>query len=281
MTPKHLYPPLQGLGLRLSYGDKVIVPNLSIALPAQQLSVIIGPNGCGKSTLLHAFSRGLRPSAGQILLNQQDLQQQSGKQVAKQMALLTQNSTVSEHMTVYDLVSRGRYPHQTFFKQWSAADEAAVTAALSAAQLLDLQHEALNALSGGQRQRAWLAMALAQQSDLLLLDEPTTYLDIAHQIDVLDLCLRLKNIGKTVVMVLHDLNLALRYADYLILMKKGNIVASGRPEDIITVANVAAVFGLACRIITDPESGKPLIIPKNRANPYPSDDLNPQPLSTL
>ncbi len=258
--------PLQGLGLRLSYGDRIIVPNLSVSVPPQQLTVIIGPNGCGKSTLLHAFSRGLMPSAGHILLNQQDLHRQPGKQVAKQLALLAQNSTVAEHLTVYDLVSRGRYPHQSFFKQWSEADEVAVTAALVAAQLQDLQHELLSALSGGQRQRAWLAMALAQQSDLLLLDEPTTYLDIAHQVDVLDLCLRLKDGGKTIVMVLHDLNQALRYADYLILMKQGDIIKLGRPEDIITAANIEAVFGLACRIITDPESGKPLVIPKRNIN---------------
>lgn len=253
---------LQARQLTLSYGDKPIVEGIDLALRDGEFTVIIGPNGCGKSTLLSALSRGMMPQHGEILLDGVSLHQQKPKQVARELALLSQNALLSDSLSVFDLVSRGRYPHQSFLRQWSAEDEQVVNAALSAMDLSAMAQRPVQALSGGQRQRAWFAMTLAQQTPIILLDEPTTWLDIAHQIELLDLCRDLHQQGKTLVMVLHDINQALRYASHLIMMKQGSIVAQGAPQQVVSEASMAEVFGLSCRIIEDPESGKPLIIPR-------------------
>ncbi len=248
--------------LSLAYGKKTIVECLNIAIRDGEFSVIIGPNGCGKSTLLRAISRGITPQHGEILLDERNIRHYKPKAVARELSLLTQGAVITEALTVYDLVSRGRYAHQSFLRQWSAEDEQVVNEALHAVELQDMSHRLVSELSGGQRQRAWFAMTLAQQTPIVLLDEPTTYLDITHQIEMLDLCQRLHLQGKTLVLVLHDINLALRYASHLIMMKDGKIYAEGVPEEIINEQSIADVFGLPCRIICDPESGKPLIIPK-------------------
>ncbi|PKH22766.1 iron-enterobactin transporter ATP-binding protein [Enterobacterales bacterium CwR94] len=259
-----LAPPsrLQARQLTLSYGERPIVEGVDLALRDGEFTVIIGPNGCGKSTLLRAFSRGLLPEKGEIHLDGENLHRYKPRRVARELSLLSQNASLTESLTVFDLVSRGRYPHQTFLRPWSAEDEQVVKAALSAVDLTAMAQRPVNALSGGQRQRAWFAMTLAQQTPIVLLDEPTTWLDIAHQIELLDLCRALHQQGKTLVMVLHDINQALRYATHLVMMKAGQIVAEGKPVDIVTEASMADVFGLKCRIIDDPETGKPLIIPR-------------------
>ncbi|WP_455813604.1 ABC transporter ATP-binding protein [Pseudomonas graminis] len=248
--------------LSLSWGSKRIISEMDFALPQGEFTVIIGPNGCGKSTLLRALSRGMTPSGGEVLLDGKNIQQEKPRQIARELALLTQGPTTGDALTVYDLVARGRYPHQTFFRQWSAEDERVVAQALQAVDLLPLAQRMVAELSGGQRQRVWFAMTLAQQTPIVLLDEPTTYLDIAHQIELLDLCEQLHQQGKTLALVLHDLNLALRYASWLVMMKEGAIYAQGLPQQIVTENSINEVFGLSCRIISDPESGKPLIIPR-------------------
>ncbi|ANI28988.1 iron-enterobactin transporter ATP-binding protein [Yersinia entomophaga] len=248
--------------LSLSYGPRTVVDKLSVGIKNGAFSVIIGPNGCGKSTLLRALSRGLSPQSGCIKLDRQNIQHFRAKALARQLSLLSQGAGVSEALTVFDLVSRGRYAHQSFFRQWSAADDNIVRAAIKAVNLEPLAQQMVSELSGGQRQRAWFAMTLAQHTPIVLLDEPTTYLDIAHQIEMLDLCQQLHQQGKTLVLVLHDINQALRYATHLIMLKEGKIFAEGWPETIVTEESIEAVFGLRCRIITDPESGKPLVIPR-------------------
>lgn len=253
---------LKTQNLSVTYGKNTIIEDLNIAIPNGEFSVIIGQNGCGKSTLLRAISRGITPKYGQILLDERNIQHYKSKKVARELSLLAQGNTITEALTVYDLVSRGRYAHQSFFRQWSAEDEQVINNALYAVELQNMSQRLVSELSGGQRQRAWFAMTLAQQTPIILLDEPTTYLDITHQIEILDLCQRLHLQGKTLVLVLHDINLALRYASHLIMMKNGKIYAEGLPEEIINVQSIADVFGLSCCIICDPESGKPLIIPK-------------------
>lgn len=248
--------------LTLTYGKNTVIEDLNISIRNGELSVIIGQNGCGKSTLLRAISRGVKPKYGEILLDGSNIEHFKSKAVARELSLLAQGNTISEALTVYDLVSRGRYAHQSFFRQWSVEDEQVINDALYAVELQEMSQRLVSELSGGQRQRAWFAMTLAQQTPIILLDEPTTYLDITHQIEILDLCQRLHLQGKTLVLVLHDINLALRYASHLIMMKNGEIYAEGVPEKIINIQSIADVFGLSCRIICDPESGKPLIIPK-------------------
>ena len=251
--------------LDLGYGDRQIVHDLTVEIPTGQVSVIIGANGCGKSTLLRGLARLLTPTGGNVLLDGRSIQSMPSKEVAKIMGLLPQAPTAPEGITVADLVGRGRYPHQGWFRQWTAEDDRAVAEALAATDIVDLAGRPIEEMSGGQRQRVWIAMALAQETDLLLLDEPTTYLDLTHQIDVLDLLTDLnRRRGTTIVIVMHDLNLACRYADHLIAMCDGQIVAEGNPETVITAENMDRVFGLRAQIISDPVSRTPTIIPIGR-----------------
>ena len=225
--------------------------------------MIIGPNGCGKSTLLRALSRMIRPVSGQVTLDGLDLSGMRPKEIARTIATLTQSPVTPSAITVADLVALGRNPHQSIFKQWSASDEAAVTGALAEVSMLEHADRLVEELSGGQRQRVWIAMALAQDTPVLLLDEPTTYLDIAHQIDVLDLCSRLHESGRTLVAVLHDLNLAARYATHIVAMRDGAVVAHGTPDELITPELLRDVFDLEALVIADPETGRPLIVPRD------------------
>jgi len=249
-------------GLRVGYDKRTVIPELDVVIPDGSFTVIVGPNACGKSTLLRSLARLLKPTAGHVLLDGAEISSYPAKEVARRIGLLPQTSIAPDGITVLDLVSRGRYPHQSLLRQWSDADEAAVTDALAATNTTELSARFVDELSGGQRQRVWVAMSLAQQTPLLLLDEPTTFLDIAHQVELLDLFAELNTSGdRTLVAVLHDLNQAARYATHLIAMKDGRIIAQGAPSDIVTADMVHEVFGLRCRILTDPESGTPLVIP--------------------
>jgi ABC-type cobalamin/Fe3+-siderophores transport system ATPase subunit len=253
---------LEVQGLRVGYDKRTVIPELNVVIPDGSFTVIVGPNACGKSTLLRSLARLLKPSAGHVLLDGAQISSYPAKEVARRIGLLPQTSIAPDGITVLDLVSRGRYPHQSLLRQWSAADDAAVTTALAATNTSELSGRFVDELSGGQRQRVWVAMSLAQETPLLLLDEPTTFLDIAHQVELLDLFADLNVTGeRTLVAVLHDLNQAARYATHLIAMKDGHIIAQGAPNDIVTAEMVLEVFGLRCRILTDPESGTPLVIP--------------------
>ncbi|MGW0329739.1 ABC transporter ATP-binding protein [Nocardia sp. NPDC003183] len=248
--------------VRLGYKGTTISDQLSVDIPDGKFTVIIGPNACGKSTLLRALARLLTPESGTVLLDGKPISSYPAKQVARQIGLLPQTSTAPDGIRVADLVARGRYPHQTLLRQWSKADEEAVTSAMTATGVTELSARMVDELSGGQRQRVWIAMVLAQDTPLILLDEPTTYLDIAYQIQLLDLCRSLnRESGRTVVAVLHDLNHAFRYADHLVAMRDGRVVATGAPADIVTAELVDEVFSLRCRIVDDPETGTPLVIP--------------------
>ncbi|WP_367125883.1 ABC transporter ATP-binding protein [Streptomyces phytohabitans] len=255
---------LGGEGLTLAYDQRTIARDLEIAVPDESFTVIIGPNACGKSTLLRALSRMLKPTAGRVLLDGRDIHALPPKQVARTLGLLPQSSVAPDGISVSDLVARGRYPHQGLLRQWSREDERIVAESMRATGVADLADRYVEELSGGQRQRVWIAMALAQETPLLLLDEPTTYLDIAHQIEILDLCAGLHEAGRTVVAVLHDLNHAARYATHLVAMRGGSIVAEGRPSEVLTADLVREVFELPCRVIDDPETGTPLVIPAAR-----------------
>jgi iron complex transport system ATP-binding protein len=250
----------------LAYDHRVVAENLTVAIPDRSFTVIIGPNGCGKSTLLRALARLLRPTAGAVLLDGAAIARLPTRQVARTVGLLPQSPTAPDGITVAELVARGRHPHQGLLRRWSDADERATAQAMAATGVADLADRPVDELSGGQRQRAWAAMALAQETPLLLLDEPTTYLDIAHQVEFLDLCARLhEEQGRTLVAVLHDLNQAARYADHLIVMHEGRIAACGPPPEVVTAELVAQVFDLPCRVIEDPETGGPLVVPRARA----------------
>lgn len=244
------------------YGDRSVLAGLDLEIPDGRLTVVVGPNACGKSTLLRSLARLLAPTTGAVLVDGRPASEYGAKELARVLGLLPQSATAPHGMSVADLVARGRYPHQGLLRQWSRADEEAVAAALDAAGVADLAGRPLDELSGGQRQRAWLAMALAQETPLLLLDEPTTYLDLAHQLEVLDLTRRLVAGGRTVVAVLHELHLAFRYADHLVVMAHGEVVTTGAPADVVTAELVERVYGVRCRIITDPVSGTPLVIPE-------------------
>jgi iron complex transport system ATP-binding protein len=249
----------------LGYGERTVVTELTVRIPDDQVTVIVGPNACGKSTLLRGMARLLRPAAGAVLLDGEAIHKQSTRQVARALGLLPQNPIAPEGVTVVDLVGRGRHPHQGAFRRWSREDEQAVAEALELTDTDGLADRVVDELSGGQRQRVWIAMALAQGTDLLLLDEPTTYLDVAHQVEMLDLLADLnRGRGTTVVMVLHDLNLSARYADHLVAMRDGEIVAEGTPAEVVTEEKVHAVFGLGNRVITDPVSHTPLVVPVGR-----------------
>ncbi|EFM10288.1 ABC transporter related protein [Paenibacillus curdlanolyticus YK9] len=251
--------------LSLSYGGDRIIDSLDLAIPQSRISVLIGPNGCGKSTLLRSMARLLKPLSGAVLLDGHDIAKQSTKDVAKRLAILPQGPTAPEGLTVYQLVKQGRYPHQSWLNQWSREDERMVGEALAATKLEALADRQVDSLSGGQRQRAWIAMTLAQGTNTILLDEPTTYLDMAHQVDVLDLLFELnENKGSTIVMVLHDLNLACRYAHHLIAVRDRGIYAQGAPETIVSQALVKDVFGMDCELLPDPFFGTPLCVPRGR-----------------
>ncbi|MCZ4498293.1 MAG: cobalamin transporter ATPase [Marmoricola sp.] len=253
---------LRAVGLHVGYGDKPVVRDLDLDLLDGAVTTVIGPNGCGKSTLLRALGRLLKPSAGEVMLDGTRIDRLATKKVASQLALLPQTPIAPEGLIVRDLVARGRHPHQSWLRQWSADDEDVVEETLRWTSIEDLADSAVDELSGGQRQRAWIAMALAQQTGLVLLDEPTTYLDLSHQIEVLDLVRMLnRDRGATVVMVLHDLNLAARYSDQLVAMKDGRIVASGKPEDVVTTDLLREVFRLEAQVLEDPVTGKPLVVP--------------------
>lgn len=246
----------------LGYGDRVIVDGLSLEIAPGVVTTVIGPNGCGKSTLLRSLGRLLRPSAGQVVLDGKAISAMRTRDVARIVGMLPQTPVAPEGLTVADLVARGRHPHQSWLRQWSAGDEEEVAAALAQTGIADLADRQLDELSGGQRQRAWISMALAQGTDILLLDEPTTYLDLAHSLEVLDLVDRLHaDYGRTVVMVLHDLNLAIRYSDRLVVMAGGRIVAQGAPAEIVTPELLREVFRLEATVLADPMSGRPLIVP--------------------
>ncbi len=248
--------------LRLGYRGRTISEELSVDIPDGEFTVIIGPNACGKSTLLRALARLLAPESGAVLLDGKQIGSYPAKEVARTIGLLPQTSTAPDGIRVADLVARGRFPHQTLLRQWSRADADAVAAALAATGVTELSARPVDELSGGQRQRVWIAMVLAQETPIILLDEPTTYLDIAHQIQLLELCRSLqRDSGRTVVAVLHDLNHAFRYADHLVAMKDGRVVAAGRPREIVTAELVEEVFALGSRVIEDPETGAPLVIP--------------------
>ncbi|MDY6809300.1 ATP-binding cassette domain-containing protein [Gordonia sp. HNM0687] len=253
---------LRAQGLHVGYDDRTVIADLDIAIPDAQITTIIGPNGCGKSTLLRALSRLLPPRAGTVYLDGDDINRMRPKTVARTLGLLPQNPVAPEGLTVADLVIRGRHPHQRWYQQATAADEAAVAWALEQTETADLADRPIDALSGGQRQRVWIALTLAQETDLLLLDEPTTYLDLAHSVEILDLVHTLRTEhGKTVVMVLHDLNLAARYSDSLFVMRAGQLVAHGRPDEVITAELLDHAFGLQAHVMADPVAGGPMIIP--------------------
>ncbi|MDT1062251.1 ABC transporter ATP-binding protein [Paracoccus sp. CPCC 101403] len=251
--------------LTAGYGDSTILHDLDLVVPSGRITAIVGANGCGKSTLLRTMSRLITPSQGQVLLDGKSVHRYPTRELARSLGLLPQAPIAPEGITVADLVGRGRHPHHGLLSRWSKRDDEAVATALEVTRIADLADRAVDELSGGQRQRVWIAMALAQETELLLLDEPTTFLDVSHQVEVLDLLTDLNQTrGITIVMVLHDLNLAARYADSLVAMAKGRLHAFGPPEEVLTVENVLQVFGLRSRVIPDPISGKPLILPIGR-----------------
>lgn len=262
MTAKHT---LEATGLTLGYGEKDIIEGLDVTIAPGRITAVVGANACGKSTLLRSMSRLLAPRAGQVVLDGKQVHRLPAKSLARILGLLPQSPIAPEGITVADLVGRGRNPHQKLFARWSKADDEAVAEALDATDTAALADRPVDELSGGQRQRVWIAMALAQQTDVLLLDEPTTFLDVAHQIEVLDLLTDLnQRRGTTVVMVLHDLNMAARYADELVAIASGTVHSSGAPADVLTVEMVRDVFGLESRVIEDPTSGTPLMLPLGR-----------------
>lgn len=254
-------------GARFAYERRVVATDLDLELPEDAFTVIVGPNACGKSTLLKALARVVVPDEGRILLDGRDLHRMRTKEIARRIGLLPQGAVTPEGIRVGDLVARGRHPHHSPLRQWSRADDTAVTVAMTSTGVTELAPRYVDELSGGQRQRVWIAMLLAQETPILLLDEPTTYLDIAHQYDVLDLLREQHEVGRAVIAVLHDLNQAARYATHLVVMKDGRIVATGAPSDVLTAELVEQVFGLPCLIAADPVTGTPTVVPLDRRRP--------------
>ncbi|EGT5695855.1 iron-enterobactin ABC transporter ATP-binding protein [Cronobacter sakazakii] len=256
---------LTGEALTLGYGDFRVADGLNVAIPDGKFTAIIGPNGCGKSTLLRTLSRLMKPLGGQVRLDGEAIQHFATKEVARRIGLLAQNASAPGDITVAELVARGRYPHQPLFTRWRDEDERAVQKAMGATGVTALADQSVDTLSGGQRQRAWIAMVLAQETSILLLDEPTTWLDISHQIDLLELlCALNREQGYTLAAVLHDLNQACRYANHLIALRDGKIIAEGAPSEIVDAALIEAIYGLRCMIIEDPVAGTPLVVPLGR-----------------
>jgi iron complex transport system ATP-binding protein len=264
--------PLRGEGLTLSYGEgRTVSDHLDIAVPDHSFTAVIGPNACGKSTLLRALARLLAPERGAVVLDGRDIRDIPSRTVARRLGLLPQTSHSPAGISVRDLVARGRFPHQSLLRQWSPSDDAAVQRAMAATGVADLADRLVDELSGGQRQRVWLSLVLAQETPLLLLDEPTTFLDITHQLEILDLCRSLHATGRyTLVAVLHDLNLAFRYATHLIVMKDGRVVASGAPEDVVDADLIREVYGVDCLCMPDPVNGRPMIVPLDTTAPIPT-----------
>lgn len=253
---------LKAEDITLSYKKISIINHVSFSIPEQKITVFIGANGCGKSTLLKAYARQLLPEQGKIILDGKDIYQTSGKKTATRLAMLAQSATAPENLTVEQLIRYGRYPHRNFFTQWNDEDEYQVNQAMQLTKTQDYASQFLENLSGGQRQRVWIAMVLAQNTPYILLDEPTTYLDLAYQIEILDLLKKLnQEKKKTIVMILHDLNLTARYADYIVAIKNKTIECSGSPEQVFTEANIQSILGLNNKIINDPYYGTPLCIP--------------------
>lgn len=259
---------LRGEQLTLGYGKYTVAENLTVEIPDGHFTAIIGPNGCGKSTLLRTLSRLMTPAHGHVWLDGEHIQHYASKEVARRIGLLAQNATTPGDITVQELVARGRYPHQPLFTRWRKEDEEAVTKAMQATGITHLADQSVDTLSGGQRQRAWIAMVLAQETAIMLLDEPTTWLDISHQIDLLELLSELnREKGYTLAAVLHDLNQACRYASHLIALREGKIVAQGAPKEIVTAELIERIYGLRCMIIDDPVAGTPLVVPLGRTAP--------------
>ncbi len=251
--------------LSTGYDDRLIIEDLCISIPTNKISVIIGSNGCGKSTLLKTFARLNKPTKGDIFLDDKNISAIQSKEIARVLGLLPQSPVVPEGIKVYDLVSRGRFPYRQFMQSLTKEDYEAIDEALDIMGITELADRNVDELSGGQRQRVWIALALAQDTDILLLDEPTTYLDIAYQVEILDMLVDLnKRKGTTIVMVLHDINLSARYADYIFAMKKGKLIAGGKPNDVIDKELIKDVFGLKCEVINDPISNSPMIVPIGR-----------------
>ena len=255
---------LKADSLTLAYDRRVVAEKLDVRITDGSFTVIVGPNACGKSTLLRALARVLKPQAGAVYLDGNAIASYPSKHVAKQLGMLPQSPVVPGGVVVEELVARGRFAHQRLLRQWSPEDETAVAEAMRLTEVADLADRFVDELSGGQRQRVWLAMALAQQTPILLLDESTTFLDLAHQFEVLDLCAELHEEGRTVVAVLHDLNHACRYATELIVMRAGEVLAQGAPAEVMTADLVEQVFSMPCRVIDDPETGTPMVVPADR-----------------
>lgn len=253
--------------VKAGYDRRQILSGVDVTIPQHKVSVILGANGCGKSTLLKTFSRLLKPSEGQILLDGKAVSQIPSKELARNLGLLPQSPVVPEGICVTDLISRGRFPYRQFLKSMTKEDFAAVEEAMEIMGVTELADRCVDELSGGQRQRVWIALALAQQTDILLLDEPTTFLDIAYQVEILDLLTELnRKKGTTIVMILHDINLSARYADYIFAMGKGNVIAQGTPDEVITPELMEEVYGLRCQVMKDPISQSPMILPIGRTN---------------
>lgn len=253
---------LRAVQISGGYERTAVLHGIDVRIPTGSFTAIIGPNACGKSTLLRMLARLLKPSEGSVLLDDIDIREYSTKRFARQLGLLPQSPIAPEGISVSELIARGRHPHQGVLAQWSQADEIAVEDAMRDTGVRDLADRPVDELSGGQRQRVWIAMSLAQETPILLLDEPTTFLDIAHQLEVLELLARLKQAGRTIVAVLHDLNQAASYADHLIALRDGAVIAQGTPRDLITEATVERVFGLVSRVIADPDTGAPIVLPR-------------------
>ncbi|WP_378210719.1 ABC transporter ATP-binding protein [Anoxybacteroides rupiense] len=269
---------LQTKELTLAYGDSVIIKELDLSIPKGNITVLIGSNGCGKSTLLRSMARLLKPVSGAVLLEGEEIAKLPTKEVAKKLAILPQSPSAPEGLTVLQLVKQGRYPYQSWLQQWTKEDEAAVNRALEVTGMKALAERLVDSLSGGQRQRAWIAMTLAQEADIILLDEPTTYLDMTHQIEILDLLYELNVQEKrTIVMVLHDLNLACRYAQHIVALRDQSVYRQGKPEEVISSELVKEVFQMDCIVIRDPLFGTPLCIPHGkgrRISPQKKEECN-------
>jgi iron complex transport system ATP-binding protein len=262
MKPTHLF---QAEHIVAGYENRTVIQGIDLVIPSNKISVIIGANGCGKSTLLKTLARLIKPASGNISLDGRPIGKIPPKQLARVLGLLPQSPIVPEGISVADLVGRGRFPHQSLLSGWTKKDVEAVAEAMRIMDIIELANHPIDELSGGQRQRVWIAMALAQETDILLLDEPTTFLDITYQVEILDLLTDLnRKHGTTIVMVLHDINLSARYADHIFALYQGKLVAEGEPSQVITSTLVKDIFGLDCTVIKDPVSGSPLVVPRGR-----------------